>query len=331
MTLPLPTAFFRRSSHTPMLSILFLLVGLVLLYFGAEILIKGGTALAFRFGLNALVIGLTVIAYGTSSPELVVSLQSTLTGNGAIAIGNVVGSNICNIALILGLCSLITPVTVSAQVIRREIPVMIGVCILLVVVLWDGTLGRIDSAVLLSGLVIYTWFTLRAARAERDPSVGKEYEEEFHPKAQSLSRSVALILGGLAVLIGGSHLFVTGAVEMARSWGVTDAVIGLTVVAVGTSMPELATSLVAALRKHSDVAIGNVVGSNIFNVLGILGIAGLVKPIDTTGISRIDLGVMLATSVALLPLAKSGGRINRIEGAVFLSVFIGYTVWLIQR
>ena len=314
-----------------MLSILFLLIGLVLLYFGAEILIKGGAALAFRFGLNALVIGLTVIAYGTSSPELVVSLQATLKGSGAIAIGNVVGSNICNIALILGLCALITPVGVSVQAIRREIPIMIAVCVLLVVVLWDGTLGRIDSAVLFGGLILYTWITLRAARAEPDPSVGKEYEQEFHPAAQSLGRSVALILGGLAVLIGGSHLFVLGAVETARSWGVTDAVIGLTVVAIGTSMPELATSLVAALRKHSDVAIGNVVGSNIFNVLGILGIAGLVNPIDATGISRVDLGVMLAMAIALFPLAKSGGRISRIEGGAYLSVFIGYTVWLIQR
>jgi len=314
-----------------MLSILFLLIGLVLLYFGAEILIKGGAALAFRFGLNALVVGLTVIAYGTSSPELVVSLQSTLTGNGAIAIGNVVGSNICNIALILGLCSLITPVVASAQVIRREISIMIGVSVLLVAVLWDGIIGRLDGAMLLSGLILYTWTTLRAARAEKSPSVGKEFEQEIHPAAQSLVRSVSLIIGGLAVLIGGSHLFVLGAVETARSWGVTDAVIGLTVVAIGTSMPELATSLVAAVRKHSDVAIGNVVGSNIFNVLGILGIAGLVRPIDATGISRIDLGVMLATAIALLPLAKSGGRINRIEGAALLFVFIGYTVWLIQR
>lgn len=314
-----------------MLSMLFLLLGLGLLYFGAQVLIKGGAALAFRFGLSALVVGLTVIAYGTSSPELVVSLQAAFSGNSAIAVGNVIGSNICNIALILGLCSLVQPLTASAQVIRREVPVMIGVSLLLVAIVWDGTIGRIDGALLLAGLITYTWMTVRAARVASAALAEKEYDEDFHVGAPGPGRSVALVLLGLAVLIGGSHLFVTGAVEIARHWGISDVVIGLTVVAVGTSMPELATSLVAALRGHSDVAIGNVVGSNIFNVLGILGLVALVHPIDATGLSRIDLAMMVATAVALLPVARSGGRVNRVEGGVLLAVYVAYTVWLVAR
>lgn len=314
-----------------MLSLLFLLLGLGLLYFGAQVLIKGGAALAFRFGLSALVVGLTVIAYGTSSPELVVSLQAAFSGNSAIAVGNVIGSNICNIALILGLCSLVQPLTASAQVIRREVPIMIGVSLLLVGVIWDGVIGRIDGALLLSGLIAYTWLTVRAARAAKEGLAEREYDEDFHVGAPGAGRSVALVGLGLAVLIGGSHLFVTGAVEIARHWGISDVVIGLTVVAVGTSLPELATSLVAALRGHSDVAIGNVVGSNIFNVLGILGLVALVHPIDAAGLSRIDLGMMIATAVALLPVARSGGRVNRVEGAILLGVYVAYTVWLVAR
>lgn len=314
-----------------MLSLLFLLLGLGLLYFGAQVLIKGGAALAFRFGLSALVVGLTVIAYGTSSPELVVSLQAAFSGNSAIAVGNVIGSNICNIALILGLCSLMQPLTASAQVIRREVPIMIGVSLLLVGVIWDGVIGRIDGALLLSGLIAYTWLTVRAARAAKEGLAEREYDEDFHVGAPGAGRSVALVGLGLAVLIGGSHLFVTGAVEIARHWGISDVVIGLTVVAVGTSLPELATSLVAALRGHSDVAIGNVVGSNIFNVLGILGLVALVHPIDAAGLSRIDLGMMIATAVALLPVARSGGRVNRVEGAILLGVYVAYTVWLVAR
>lgn len=312
-----------------MLNALFLLLGLVLLTFGAQILIKGGAALAFRLGLTALVVGLTVISYGTSSPELVVCLQAALNGSGAIAIGNIIGSNICNIALIVGLCSLVTPLTASAQVIRREVPIMIGVSLLLVAVLWDGAVGRLDGTVLVGGLVLYTWFTVRGARAEKDQLAGEEYDQDYKAGSVGLGRSFALVVAGLVVLIGGSHLFVEGAVEIARAFGVSEAVIGLTVVAIGTSLPELATSLVAALRRHSDVAIGNVVGSNIFNVLGILGITALVQPLDATGISRLDLGVMLVTAIALLPLARSGGRVTRLEGAALLAVYVAYTGWRI--
>ncbi len=308
-----------------------LILGLVILYFGAQALVKGGASLALRLGLTPLVIGLTVMAFGTSSPEMVVSVQAATTGNGAISIGNVVGSNICNIALILGLCALITPLTASAQVIRREVPIMIGVSVVTLLMLIDGHLARWEGALLLVGLVTYTVLTVKQARAETATEAAKEFADELGTKPAPLGVSVALVIGGLGALIAGSHFFVQGAVRLAESWGMSQVAIGLTIVAVGTSLPELATSVVAVFRKESDVAIGNVVGSNIFNVLGILGIAALVKPIDAPGLEWGDLGVMLVIAVALLPLAKSDGHVNRWEGAGLLAVYVGYTAWLLVR
>lgn len=309
-----------------------LVLGLVVLYFGAQALVKGGASLALRLGLTPLVIGLTVMAFGTSSPEMVVSVQAALGGNGAISIGNVVGSNICNIALILGLCALITPLTASAQVIRREVPVMIGTSVVALLMLMDGRLARWEGALLLAGLVIYTVLTVKQARAETAASeASKEYTNEIDPKPAGLGLSIVLVIGGLGGLVVGSHFFVQGAVTLAESWGMSQVAIGLTVVAVGTSLPELATSVVAAVRKESDVAVGNVVGSNIFNVLGILGVAALIQPIDAPGLEWGDLGVMLLIAIALFPLAKSGGRVNRREGAALLAVYVGYTAWLLAR
>lgn len=321
-----------------MTSWLSLIGGLGLLYVGAQTLIKGGTGLALRLGLTPLVIGLTVIAYGTSSPELVVSLKAAFSGSGAISIGNVVGSNICNIALILGLCSLVTPVTASSQIIRREIPIMIAATVVLCVFLLDDTLARWEGAVLFLGVIVYTVSTVRAARKDTaaDRVVAAEFKAELAPvgdaapKQPSLGASIGFTGLGLGVLVAGSHFFVGGAVTLAEGWGISQTVIGLTIVAVGTSMPELATSLVAALRKHSDVAIGNVVGSNIFNIVGILGLCALIMPIHAPGISLVDLAVMLVIAVALLPLCKTGGRVSRLEGAVLLGVYVGYTGWLIS-
>jgi len=314
-----------------MISWIYLIAGLGLLYLGAQILVKGGAALALRLGLNALVVGLTVIAYGTSSPEMVVSVSASLQDNGAIAIGNVVGSNICNIALILGVCALVSPLSASAQIIRREIPIMIGVSVLLAAMLWDEQLSRLEGGVLFAGIVVYTVLTVREARAETKGKAEQEYGEDFPAGSMGLGKSVLLVVAGLGVLVVASQLFVGGAVVLAKSWGVTEAVIGLTVVAVGTSMPELATSLVAAVRGHGDVAIGNVVGSNIFNVLGILGIAALINPIDTSGLSRVDLATMVVAALAMLPAARSGGVISRLEGAVLLFAYFGYTVWLVAQ
>ncbi len=314
-----------------MISWFYLIAGLGLLYLGAQILVKGGAALALRLGLNALVVGLTVIAYGTSSPEMVVSVSASLQDNGAIAIGNVVGSNICNIALILGVCALVSPLSASAQIIRREIPIMIGVSVLLAAMLWDEQLSRLEGGVLFAGIVVYTVLTVREARAETKGKAEQEYGEDFPAGSMGLGKSVLLVVAGLGVLVVASQLFVGGTVVLAKSWGVTEAVIGLTVVAVGTSMPEFATSLVAAVRGHGDVAIGIVVGSNIFNVLGILGIAALINPIDTSGLSRVDLATMVVAALAMLPAARSGGVISRLEGAVLLFAYFGYTAWLVAQ
>jgi cation:H+ antiporter len=311
-----------------------LLLGLGLLYAGAQTLIKGGAALALRLGLTPLVIGLTVIAYGTSSPEMVVSVKAAATGNGPISLGNVIGSNICNIALILAFCALVRPVTASAQIIRREIPIMIGVSLLVAALLWDGWLGRIDGAVLCAGVIAYTWFTVVEAKRQKAANAEAEYADEMsdaQPKKMTLLFAILLLIAGLGVLVAGSRFFVDGAVTLAQGWGVSDVVIGLTIVAVGTSMPELATSLVAAIRKHSDVAVGNIVGSNIFNVLGILGIAALVQPIDASGLGPIDLAMMIGVAVALLPLARSGGRVSRWEGMALLIAYAAYTTWLVRQ
>ncbi len=302
------------------------------LYFGAEALVKGGAGLALRLGLTPLVVGLTVIAFGTSSPELVVSVQATTSGNGAIAVGNIIGSNICNIALILGLCSLISPLRADVQVIRREVPIMIGVTILALLVLGDGYVARWEGGMLLTGLLIYTWLTVAQARKESAAGASLEFAEELGQRRPAgLGVSVAAVIGGLAILVVGSNLFVRGAVTLAEGWGMSQIAIGLTIVALGTSMPELATSLVAAVKRQGDVAIGNTVGSNIFNVLGILGVAALVQPIEVPDLAWSDLGVMLAVSLALLPVVRTGGRINRWEGAGLLALYVGYTIWLLRQ
>ncbi|MCU0792921.1 MAG: calcium/sodium antiporter [Opitutaceae bacterium] len=311
-------------------------LGLVALYFGAEALVKGGAGLALRLGLTPLVIGLTVIAFGTSSPEMVVSVQATLGGNGAISVGNVVGSNICNIALILGLCALISPMRADLQVIRREVPIMIGVSVFALLILADGRVARWEGALLLLSLIAYTAITVRQARAATaagvDPAVEKEFSDEVgQDRPRGLAFSIVSVIGGLAVLIVGSHFFVEAAVSLATKWGMSQIAIGLTIVAVGTSLPELATSLLAAFKRQGDVAIGNVVGSNIFNVLGILGVAALLRPIDVPALSWVDLGVMLGVSIALLPVVRSGGRISRGEGALLLAAYIGYTWWLLAQ
>jgi cation:H+ antiporter len=309
-------------------------LGLIALYFGAEALVKGGAGLALRLGLTPLVIGLTVIAFGTSSPEMVVSVQAARAGNGAISIGNVIGSNICNIALILGLCALISPLKADLQVIRREVPIMIGVTVVALLVLLDGHIARWEGGLLFASLIGYTVVTVRQARASAAAAAEAEAgfaEELGQGKPLGLGLSVLAVVGGLVVLVIGSHLFVEGAITLATRWGMSQMAIGLTIVAVGTSLPELATSLLAAIKRQGDVAIGNIVGSNIFNVLGILGVAAMVHPLTAPELSWTDLGVMLVVSVALLPVVRSGGRISRGEGAALLAVYIGYTLWLLRQ
>lgn len=304
---------------------LFLLLGLVLLFVGGESLVRGSAALALRLGLTPLVVGLTVVAFGTSAPELVVSVKAALTGRGAIAIGNVVGSNILNIGLILGLTALIFPLKVQLQILRIDQPIMLGVTLLAVALLADLHVGKVEGALLVAGLIAYTAFTVLAARkAKPGAEVMEEFSESMPPLRGSVWRDLAMIAAGLALLIFGSRFLVDGAVSVARSFGISEAVIGLTIVAAGTSMPELVACLVAAIKKEPDIALGNIIGSNIFNILGILGASALVRPLDGAGIQQMDLYVMFAFAAVLVPILFTGRKMSRVEGAMLLAAYAGY-------
>ncbi len=310
--------------------VLYLAGGLILLFVGAEGLIRGSSNLAIKMGITPLVVGLTVVAFGTSTPELVVSLKAALIGNSSISLGNVVGSNIANIALILGVAALIRPLDVHAKVIMREIPIMIGISVLLLLLLMDGELGFFDGLVFVFGLITYLIVNVMMARKEKNTEVDSEFTEGLKSKL-GIPISIILMIGGLGLLILGANLFVQSAVAIAKKFNVSDAIIGLTIVAIGTSLPELITSIVAAYKKEADIAIGNVVGSNVFNILGILGITALIIPVSSVGISYIDLGVMLFTAIILFPLSRTGFSISRFEGAILLIGYFGYVYYLLPK
>ena len=307
-----------------------LAVGLLLLYVGAEGLVRGSASLALRFGLTKLAVGLTIVAFGTSSPELVVSVKAALDGNGAISLGNVIGSDICNIALILGLSALVRPLKVNAQVVRIQIPIMIGATFALALMLLDGRLQRLEGLGLFGGIIVYTWFSIYLARKEASKSLKGELDPTFQIRARKTWLDGLFILTGLAALVVGGGLFISGAVSLAETLGVNQAVIGLTIVAAGTSIPELATSLVASIRKEGDIAVGNVVGSNIFNIFGILGIAALLRPIEMGGIQTADLIVMIVVAILILPMARTGFTLTRWEGTILLAVYSGYIYYLLK-
>ncbi|MBN1308253.1 MAG: calcium/sodium antiporter [Chitinispirillaceae bacterium] len=308
---------------------LFLLAaGAVLLYFGAEFLVRGSSNLALRSGISSLTVGLTVVAFGTSAPELVVSVKSGFDGLGGIAVGNVIGSNIFNIAVILGVSALIRPMKVSLQVLRIDTPVMVAVSLLFVMVMLDNKITRTEAAVLLTGMIVYMVAAVYAGK--KSAAAGRAAgtaDSPDRPKGR-VPFDFLLITAGLGALILGSRLFVDGAIGMAKKLHVAEAVIGLTVVAAGTSLPELATSVVAAMKKEVDIAIGNIVGSNIFNILAILGISGILTPLHAEGVGIIDLGVMLGTAACLLPFMWTGFRLNRIEGIALMAVYGGYLWYL---
>jgi cation:H+ antiporter len=304
--------------------ILYLFGGLLLLFIGAEGLIRGSSNLAIKMGITPLIVGLTVVAFGTSAPELVVSLRAALMGNSSISLGNVVGSNIANIALILGIAALFRPLEVHSNVIIREIPIMIGISILFIILLFDGEIGLIDGLIFVAGIIVYTVVNVVMARKEKNLEVNEEFKEGLNNKL-SLPISILFLLAGLGLLILGANLFVHSAVAIAKLFNVSDTIIGLTIVAVGTSLPELITSIVAAYKKEADIAIGNVVGSNIFNILCILGITAIIIPISAAEISYVDLGIMLLTAIILLPLSRTGFSITRLEGAFLL---VGYAVYI---
>jgi len=315
---------------SPIEIVLYLIAGLVLLFWGAEGLIRGSSNLAIKMGITPLVVGLTVVAFGTSTPELVVSLKAALLGNSSISLGNIVGSNIANIALILGVAALIRPLDVHAKVIMREIPIMIGISLLLLLLLVDGELGFFDGLIFVVGIVIYTIVNVLMARKEKNPEVDNEFKEGLKSKL-GIPISIFLMIAGLGLLIFGANLFVQSAVAIAKMFNISDAIIGLTIVAIGTSLPELITSIVAAYKKEADIAIGNVVGSNVFNILGILGITALIIPISSVGISYVDLVVMLFAAIILFPLSRTGFSISRWEGAFLLAGYAGYIYYLIPK
>lgn len=320
---------------------LLFVIGLVALVLGAELLVRGASKLALSLGITPLVVGLTVVAFGTSAPELAVSVQSAWSGQVDIALGNVVGSNIFNVLVILGLSALITPLVVHQQVIRQEVPVMIGASLLLWALALDGGIGRWEGF-LLAGLVVgYTVLLIRQSRRETaaaQAEVDAEYAEAFDgpPKGWDAHWGVQLllILAGLALLVLGARWLVEAAVGFARHLGVSELVIGLTIVAAGTSLPEVATSVMAALRGERDIAVGNAVGSCIFNILSVVGISASVAPVDLAvapAMLAFDLPVMVAVAVACLPVFFTGNRIDRWEGGLFLALYSAYTLYLILK
>lgn len=309
---------------------LFLILGLGALSLGADWLVRGASSLAGRLGISPLVVGLTVVAFGTSAPELAVSTKAALSGQGALSLGNVVGSNIFNVLFILGLSALIVPLRVSLQVIRSEVPIMIFVSVVVLLFCLTGELTRSAGVVLFLGIIVYTVVQILLARRE-----GKA-AEPGDGAAPRLSIGMALFFGviGLALLVLGSRWFVWGAVELARGWGVSELVIGLTIVAAGTSLPEVATSVMAGIKGERDIAVGNVVGSNIFNILSVLGAAALFSPLPIPiekDLIQADLPMMLAVAVCCLPIFVSGGTISRSEGGLFIGWYAVYTIYLVLR
>jgi cation:H+ antiporter len=312
------------------MDVLFIVAGIGLLYVGGDLLVRNSSLLARRWGIPPVIIGLTIVSFGTSAPELAASVSAALQGAPEISIGNVVGSNIANIALILGLTAAIHPLRAGAQFLKRDTPLMIGVAVLLGVLFLNGSLGRIEGAVFVIGLAGYLWLLLRT---DETAEVQAEFVQEFSPMSTSptwVAGGGALV--GLVALVAGAQLLVAGATSIARAAGVPELIIGLTLVAVGTSLPELATSVIAALKREPDIALGNIVGSNIFNILGILGITVLVRPIDLP-FERIamDLAVMVALSVLLWPFLRTGMRLGRREGATLLGLYVAYVVFLYLR
>ena len=311
-----------------LLNIFYMVIGIGALYYGADFLVKGGVDIAKRAGVSSLVIGLTLVAFATSAPELAVSISSALNGNPDIAMGNVIGSNIANIGLILGLSACIVPLTVERQLLKFDTPVMlIATFVMSALFFFNGDLNRIEGAVLFAGLLAYVVWSVYSSRKAIAEEKAKGEKVEFK---YPLYLSIIIVIASLAVLVFGAKIFLVSAVFFAKLFKMSDAVIGLTIVAVGTSLPELATSVVAACKGEKDIAIGNVVGSNIFNILCILGLTPIIKPIENVKLNYTDFGVMAFISVLLLIFMLIGRVLNRIEGAILLIVYAVYTALLIS-
>ena len=308
-----------------------LIFGLVLLVWSADRFVEGAASTARYFGMPPLLIGMVVVGFGTSAPEMVVSAISSFQGNPGIALGNAYGSNITNIALILGLTSVISPIAVHSQILRKELPILTAVTLLAAWQLWDSELSRLDALVLLgvfAGLMI--WTILQGIK--QSDTLGDDVEKKMQTQELSIKQSILWLIIGLLLLIASSRLLVWGAVKIAQGFGVNDLIIGLTIVAVGTSLPELASSIIAIRKNEHDLALGNVVGSNLFNTLAVVGIAGTIHPMSVSPdvLSR-DISVMALLTITLFAVGfgfRGPGRINRYEGALLLASYIGYTIYL---
>ena len=308
-----------------------LIFGLVLLVWSADRFVEGAASTARYFGMPPLLIGMVVVGFGTSAPEMVVSAISSFQGNPGIALGNAYGSNITNIALILGLTSVISPIAVHSQILRKELPILTAVTLLAAWQLWDSELSRLDALVLLgvfAGLMI--WTILQGIK--QADTLGDDVEKKMQTQELSIKQSILWLIIGLLLLIASSRLLVWGAVKIAQGFGVNDLIIGLTIVAVGTSLPELASSIIAIRKNEHDLALGNVVGSNLFNTLAVVGIAGTIHPMSVSPdvLSR-DISVMALLTITLFAVGfgfRGPGRINRYEGALLLASYIGYTIYL---
>ena len=315
------------------LQIILFIAGLAGLYFGAEWLVKGASRFASSFNIKPVVIGLTIVAFGTSTPELVTSVIASIKHSSDIAMGNVIGSNIANIGLILGLSAVVRPLKIDMKLIYREMPIVVGISMLLYFMGWNGALSRLEGSILLIGILAYTCYVYRIALRE-SRTIEQEYEEfeEFiAARDKNIFKDIVFIVIGLGALVGGAHLLVHSATYFARVIGISELVIGLTVIAVCTSIPELATSMVAAIRKESDISVGNVLGSNIFNILAVLGIAAIIQPLRVNSASlRVDMPVMLFFSIFLIPIITWKFALTRGQGVLLLIGYGLYIFWLFK-
>lgn len=310
------------------LNVLFILVGIVLVLWGADRLTDGAVAVAEKMKMPQIVIGLTIVAMGTSMPEFCVSLVSALKGTTDLAVGNIVGSNIFNTLLIVGVSAWVAPMTILKSTVRKDIPFALFASIILLVMCLDGNISRLDAGILFVLFLVFMYVTLKGAKTKDDDTTAKTDSIEDNKKPMATWLSIVWIIVGLACLIGGSNLFVEGATKVAEHIGVSEAVIGLTIVAGGTSLPELATSVVSARKGNSGIAIGNVLGSNVFNILAILGVTGVITPIHLQGITMLDLSMMVVSTLLVWLFSFTKYKIARWEGIVLTIVFIGYMVVL---
>lgn len=318
-----------------LLALVAIVGGLGVLVWSAERFIDGASGTAAHFGMPPLVIGMVIVGFGTSAPEMVVSAFAALDGSPNLALGNALGSNIANVGLILGLTALIAPISVHSAIIRRELPLLLGIGAVVGVLLWSGSLTRIESALLLAGFLALIGWTLFSALRARGDTLEAEVSQEMAEHPMPLRRAVFWLVVGLLLLIVSSRVLVWGAVTIAQTLGVSDLVIGLTIIAIGTSLPELAASLIAARKGEHDIAIGNIVGSNMFNLLAVIGIAGTITPISVipAEVMMRDWPMMMAGTVALFVMGYGfrgrQGRINRLEGGILLLTFIAYSAYLV--